>query len=434
LKMKLELGNQKELSLSYGNIGSLYTILKKYKDAESYLLKSLNIADSIGSLEMQTNQHKSLSDLYTKTGKYLLALDHYKKSILIRDSMFNKENTEKLVRSEMNFEFEKKQAIEKSENEKKEAIARQEKQKQRIILFSVVAGLIVVLFFSVSLFNRFKLTEKQKKIIEGQKEEVEKKNEMIEEKQNAILDSINYAKRIQIALLASDKLLKDNLHDYFVLFKPKDIVAGDFYWGSVTPEGFIYVTGDCTGHGVPGAFMSLLNISMLSEAINQKQILRPDLILNHVRREIIQALNPEGSAEESKDGMDVIICKLDLEKMKLEFAAANSSFIIVRNNEIIHCKCDKMPVGKSYDNNTLFTYNTINLSKGDVIYTFTDGYADQFGGPKGKKYKYKQLENLLLSNSHFSMAEQKQLLDDFFENWKGVLEQVDDVCVIGVRV
>jgi serine phosphatase RsbU (regulator of sigma subunit) len=271
-------------------------------------------------------------------------------------------------------------------------------------------------------------------VVERTKEVVEQKH-VIEEKQKEIIDSINYAKRIQTALLASDKLLSDNMPDYFVLFKPKDIVAGDFYWAAPSSEGFIYITADCTGHGVPGAFMSLLNISKLNEAINQKNIVRPDLIFNDVRSEIIKALNPEGTLIESKDGMDAIICKLNIKQLKLEFSAANNSFYIVRNNELLVCKADKMPVGKGHiDDSNSFTYNEIALEKGDVIYTFTDGYADQFGGPKGKKFKYKQMEDLMLLISKLPMPQQKETLHQRFEEWRGDLEQVDDVLIIGVRV
>ncbi len=261
-----------------------------------------------------------------------------------------------------------------------------------------------------------------------------KQKEIIEEKQKEIIDSINYAKRIQFALLASEDLLQRNLPEHFVLFNPKDVVSGDFYWATQTDEGFIYITADCTGHGVPGAFMSLLNISKLSQVINEKKVTRPDLILNNIRTEIIKVLNAEGSKEESKDGMDAVLCKLDIKNMKLEYAAANNSFYIIRQNKLIVCKPDKMPVGKGHDDSILFTYNQIALEKGDVIYTFTDGYADQFGGPKGKKFKYTQIQDVLLSIYHLPMNQQSDILYNKFQDWKSKLEQVDDVTIIGIRI
>jgi serine phosphatase RsbU (regulator of sigma subunit) len=234
--------------------------------------------------------------------------------------------------------------------------------------------------------------------------------------------------------MASDKMLGDNLPQHFVLFKPKDIVAGDFYWAAPLHDGFLYITADSTGHGVPGAFMSLLNISKLNDAINQKKIYRPDLVLNEVKEEIIKALNPEGSTEESKDGMDATLCKLNLQQMKLQYAAANNSFCIVRNHELLVCKADKMPVGKSHDDHALFTYNEVALQKNDMVYTFTDGYSDQFGGPEGKKLKLKKLKEKLVAVSLLNLQEQREELKQFFLDWKGTLEQVDDVLVIGVRV
>lgn len=228
--------------------------------------------------------------------------------------------------------------------------------------------------------------------------------------------------------------------NFFILYKPKDIVSGDFYYAQAhQPPGyshelFYMCTADCTGHGVPGALMSMVGISRLNESIIEKNLIHPNLILDNVRRGIIDSLNPEGSEEESKDGMDCVLCCYDFKNYKLEFAAANNPLWLVRNGEIIEYKPDKMPVGKYSEELKPFTLQKIDLQKGDTIYTFTDGFADQFGGPKGKKFKYKQLEELLLSTSHLSLDEQKEKLTDAFEKWRGNLEQVDDVCVIGIRV
>ena len=257
---------------------------------------------------------------------------------------------------------------------------------------------------------------------------------IIREKNREITDSIYSAKRIQQALLASDSLLKKSLPEYFVLYKPKDIVSGDFYWANVIDNKFVMITADCTGHGVPGAFMSLLNISYLNEAIIEKHIDSPEKILEYVRNQIIYSLNPEGSEIESKDGMDAVLCIYDFKNLWLRFACANNPLWILRNNDLIKYKPDKMPVGMHYGEQKPFSVNTIGLRKGDIIYTFTDGYADQFGGVNGKKFKYKALKELLLSIQKKSMEEQKEILLETFETWKGNLDQVDDVLIIGVRV
>jgi serine phosphatase RsbU (regulator of sigma subunit) len=305
------------------------------------------------------------------------------------------------------------------------------KQKNVISIIAILSAVgIILLLFTIRSNNQ---RRKANKLLSEQKNEIEKQKHLVDEKQKEILDSINYAKRIQTALMANSNMMQANLKEHFVLFKPKDIVAGDFYWAARLPDSFIYITADSTGHGVPGAFMSLLNISKLNDAINQK-ITRPDLVLNEVKTGIIRALNPEGSSEESKDGMDAILCKLDLKNMKLQFAAANNSFCIIRHKTIINCKADKMPVGKSHDDNSVFTFNEINLEKGDMIYTFTDGYGDQFGGPDGKKFMHKQLRKIFAEVSELPINDQKEIITQRFEAWKGALEQVDDVLVIGVRV
>jgi len=227
---------------------------------------------------------------------------------------------------------------------------------------------------------------------------------------------------------------------FFILYKPKDIVSGDFYHALAHKsqgsdrELFYMCTADCTGHGVPGALMSMMGISHLNESIIEKNLVHPNDILDNMRKGIIASLNPEGSEEESKDGMDCVLCAYDFSNMVLEFAAANNPLWLVRDKKVTEYKADKMPVGKYGDELKPFTLQKVNLQKGDIIYTFTDGYADQFGGDKGKKFKYKQLEQMLLSNSHLPMNEQKELLDTAIESWRGTLEQVDDILVIGLAI
>jgi len=277
------------------------------------------------------------------------------------------------------------------------------------------------------MFNRFKVTQKQKEIIEKQKH-------LVEESQKEIIDSITYAQRIQQVLLTPEKYIGNYVKEFFILFKPKDIVSGDFYWAANIKNRFYLATADCTGHGVPGAFMSMLGINFLNEIMIEKGITRPNEVLNTLRTEIIAALNPEGSAVESKDGMDMSLCCFDFSNNTLEFALANNGIYIVRKNEVIELKPDKMPVGKYTDKVNPFTYNKIQLQQGDVVYTYTDGYADQFGGPKGKKFNYRQVKELLISISNQSLQNQKEILSTNFNTWKGSLDQVDDVCLIGVKV
>ena len=258
------------------------------------------------------------------------------------------------------------------------------------------------------------------------KTELSDSRELILEKNKEIIDSINYARRIQYTLLAHENFLEENLVEHFVYFKPKDIVSGDFYWAGKHDNRFYLASCDSTGHGVPGAFMSLLNISFLNEAINEKNIEEPHLIFNHVRKQLIENISKDGG----QDGMDaILVC---IEGNKVTYAAANNSPVIIKNKQLITLEADKMPIGKGEKEDS-FMLRSIELEKGDLLFLYTDGYADQFGGPKGKKFKYKALNNLLLGYSGESMEKQKELLSKHFEDWRGKLEQIDDVCVIGIK-
>jgi serine phosphatase RsbU (regulator of sigma subunit) len=280
---------------------------------------------------------------------------------------------------------------------------------------------------------RAKAIELQVKVNEATHEIKEQKH-LIEEKHKEITDSINYAERIQRTFLATQQHLDDNLDEYFVLFKPKDIVSGDFYWSATLNNGlFALATADSTGHGVPGAIMSLLNISSLELAVKDK-LTQPSQILNYSRKEIIERLKRDGSPEGGKDGMDCSLCLYDFQNMKLLVAAAHSPVWIARGHEVIEIKADKMPVGKHDRQDIPFTQQTIELLKGDVIYTLTDGFPDQFGGEKGKKFMSKNLRELLSKNAHLPLKEQKTILEKTFADWMGNVEQVDDVTIVGVRI
>jgi serine phosphatase RsbU (regulator of sigma subunit) len=266
------------------------------------------------------------------------------------------------------------------------------------------------------------------KVIERTAEVVEQKN-IIEEKQKEIIDSILYAKRIQNAILAHDTYLAKHIPQHFVLFKPKDHISGDFYWATKKDGRFWLAVCDSTGHGVPGAFMSLLNIAFLNEAITEKNFTEPHEVLNHARKRLIQNMSKEGN----KDGMDGILVCIDPEKKTYTYAAAHNSPLIIKNNEFVEYHADKMPIGEGIREES-FSSRKFDVKEGDMIYLYTDGYADQFGGPKGKKFKYKQLNDLLMDLHQKPLNEQKEKLSQVFSEWKGQLEQIDDVCVFGIRV
>jgi ligand-binding sensor domain-containing protein/serine phosphatase RsbU (regulator of sigma subunit) len=309
--------------------------------------------------------------------------------------------------------------------------------------------IVVILVLGYSLYRWRTATLRRDKevleqIVEERTAEVQNQKQLIEQKHKEITDSINYAERIQRSLLASKKILDENLKDYFIVFKPKDIVSGDFYWAAkLSNNNFAIVTADSTGHGVPGAIMSILNISCLEKSVEVEKLTTPDEILNHTRTKIIETLKNDGSLEGGKDGMDGSLLSFDFKTNILQCAAANSSTWIVRtssssevNNkpELIEIKADRFPIGKHDRDDTSFTLHTLNIQKGDVIYTLTDGFPDQFGGLKGKKFKHKHLKELLLEIAHEPMQTQQQKLNAAFESWKSNLEQVDDVTLIGIKI
>jgi tetratricopeptide (TPR) repeat protein/serine phosphatase RsbU (regulator of sigma subunit) len=432
------------------SIGSIYQSKGNNTKALEYQLNALKISREIKAKEELKNSLLALSQTYTKMKNYEKALEYQNEFISLKDSMLNEANTKTLNQLQTQFESDKKQKeIELLTKDK--VISDERIARQNIITYTVITGLFLVLILAFISFKRYR--EKKKANIE-----ITIQKEVIEEKNKEILDSIHYAKRIQGALLASDSLLKKNLPEFFVLYKPKDIVSGDFYWASEVGQKnqdtrtmvldvgknvskndnanslFLLATCDCTGHGVPGAFMSLLNISKLNETVIERKISQPDLILNQVRDEIIKALNPDGADKNAKDGMDAVLCAFNFNSMKLQFAAANNPLILVRHNELLEYKADKFPVGMHQGEHKPFTLQTIDLQKGDCIYTFTDGFSDQFGGDKGKKLMSKNFKNILLTESQFPFEKQKEDLNILFEKWRGSHEQIDDVLVIGVRV
>jgi len=454
-------GDTLDIAYSIAGIGMVYQEGKNdLVKAEEYFLRALRIAKTYN-LELEKEALKALRDLYNKQGRYKEAYAMYDRYILIKDSISSQQNAQEIMRRELISGFDEKQAKFQAEKEKEAAVAEEKSRRQKTIIWSVGAGLVLVILFAGFMFNRWRLTQKQKKVIEKQKEEVDTQRELadsrriiaeeqklvieiqksevekakheVDEKNKDITDSINYAQRIQRAVLPHRRDIMKVFPESFVLFRPKDIVSGDFYWASTGKELFYIGCCDCTGHGVPGAFMSLLNISFLNQAVNEKAITEPHEILNEVRQSIVKALNPDGQ-DERKDGMDAVLCAIDVKNKILHAACANNPIWYIQNGELKEIKPDKMPVGSHTNMETSFTKHSIQLQEGDSIYLFTDGYADQFGGPKNKKFRYKQLEDILLANTLLPMKTQKDILENAFMEWKGKCEQVDDVLVIGIRI
>jgi len=418
---------------SLTNIGNIKYNLGQLSEARKYVIEALEISKEIGSPDKIAHASHVLYFIYKKEKNATKALEMHEMYISMRDSVNSKETQKASAQQQAKYEYEKQKtiddaehdkqiAIENAEHEKSLAIEQEEKEKQRVITYATGGGLALVVVFLIFVFNRLKTTRKQKGVIESAHHELEEKNQ-------EIMDSINYAKRIQSAILPPSKLVKEYLQESFILYKPKDVVAGDFYWMEHKEGKVLFAAADCTGHGVPGAMVSVICNNGLNRSVRENGLTNPGQILDKTREIVIQEF--EKSEEEVKDGMDIALCSL--EGMKFEYAGAHNPLWIVRKGEIIETKANKQPIGK-FDKQTGYTTHTFDLEAGDSIYIFSDGYVDQFGGEKGKKFKAKAFRNLLLSIQEKPMEEQKVIIDDAFEAWRGSLEQIDDVCVIGVRV
>ena len=426
------------------NLGTIYSQMNNCKRSISYFLEAIPLAQRMNSKKELEALHKNISEAYYQCRDFKKSLTHYQQYIIYRDSLHNEKTNKELFEKELKYSFDKKATADSVANAKSQEIkdieiARQkvEKLALRNQQYALFGGFFLVLVFAGFMYNRFKVTQKQKNIIQ--------------QKNKEITDSINYAERIQRSFLATKELLDENLSspfgagtegvggcgidpNYFVFFQPKDVVSGDFYWaGKLINGNFAIVNADSTGHGVPGAIMSILNISSIEKAVD-KGLVEPNEIFNDTRKTIIERLKKDGSPEGGKDGMDASLISINPEKTKMAYVAAQNPIWIIRNDELIEIKPEKMPVGKHENDTISFVGGEVDLQTGDLIYTITDGFQDQFGGEKGKKFMVKNLKNKLLEIVDLPMHEQEQVLADEFDNWKGENEQVDDVCIIGVRI
>ena len=447
IALKEQMGDKNGLAHSYRNMAGALSKLNKFQEALLYNERSLKIANEIGAKDCQRDVYESYAEIFEKMVDYKNALKYRKYFSDVKDSLYSKENSIQITEMQTKYDTEKKEQQIQLLNKDKEAqiaVTEAENRKKNTIILSIIIGLVLVISFAIYLFRSIKILRKQKHIIELQKGAVEHQKKIVEEKHKEITDSINYAERIQRALLANKQILDTNLNEYFILFKPKDVVSGDFYWAaklvsSSGVENFVLLTADSTGHGVPGAIMSILNIACIDKAVT-KGITSPDLILNETRRLVIENLKNDGSAEGGKDGMDASLLSFDFKNKILYAAAAYNPIWIIRTStsssptKLIEIKADRMPIGKHDKDNVSFKLHTLHLQKNDIVYTLTDGFPDQFGGANGKKFKSKELQSLLISIAHEPMDIQKQKLSDAFDSWKGENEQVDDVTIIGVRV
>jgi serine phosphatase RsbU (regulator of sigma subunit) len=475
------IGNEKLASYAYSTIGEVYANIEEFDSADYYFNKTLDIKIEYGmntgwlkskigklsiargkpdvaikiceegleeSYEMQNVRPQMfncecLNEAYSLVGDYKNAYRALNKLRSLQEETESDTKRNDITRLNYEIKYEKQALSDSIEREKEIQVAKAELDlkdeklaHEKSVKLYLYLGLGMLVLFIGFIFNRLRVIRRQKLEIAAQKDESEKLREsaeqhrlIAEEKNVEILDSINYAKRIQSAILPPASFIQEHLKESFVLYKPKDIVAGDFYWVKRQHGKTYFAAADCTGHGVPGAMVSVICNNALNRSILEFNLSDPADILNKTRELIADEL--ESGDHEISDGMDIALCSI--EDSELKYAGANNPLWILREGEMMITKGDKQPVGKFFKS-APFTSHTLKLLKDDIIYVFSDGYQDQFGGEKGKKYKAKQLLTFMMGISHLPMSEQLKTLDENFENWKGSFEQLDDVCIIGVKV
>ena len=443
LEMSNELGQNTIIAFTLTNLASIYQVEGLTNEAIKAGNRALNIAKVTGAVRSIRDAAELLYHSYKKNNDEQNSLKMFELFVQMKDSIYSSENQDEIIRQEYKYKYDKQVEADSLIQAKEKEITLVQLKQEKTKKIALISGLILMLIFLVFMYNRYKVTLKQKEIISKKEQETNRQKGLLETKNKEITDSINYAKRIQAAILPAPKIVKEYLKDSFVLYIPRDIVAGDFYWMEQIENGLIFAAADCTGHGVPGAMVSVLCNNALNRSVREYKLQDPGEILNKTREIIIHEFDK--SEDNVNDGMDVSLCTLlfndtdteHLHPYQLKWSGANNPLWIIRDNELIEYKPDKQPIGKYYEDKP-FTSHTIDIQKGDCIYTFTDGYKDQFGGlnngDSGKKLKANRMKELLIHLSNLPMEQQKQKLEDFFYEWKGDLEQVDDVCIIGVRI
>jgi len=404
--------NLKTLTKIYNNIGLCAWNLNKLDTAIYYFKKAIDIANKVGIKNTLPPCYLNLSGVYEEQGKWAEALEKYKQYHNLNDSIFSIEQV-RLVKA----------ISEKYENQKKENEIQNLQWQRNITIASIILALFIAAF-----------VWRQNRIVNAQKREVEAQKLIVERKSKETTDSINYALHLQKAILPQHNQIKKHYKNYFIYYQPKDIVAGDFYWFYPSPNNpnkYYLAAADCTGHGVPGAMVSVVCANALNRTVKDLQIIEPGKILDNVANLIIETF--EKSESQVKDGMDISMCLIDTETLQMQWAGANNNLLIIRNNELIEIKADKQPVAV-YENRELFTTQIIQLQKDDCVYLFTDGYADQFGQITGKKLMRKNFYKILQQASSLPCIKQYDVVAETMHNWKGTQEQVDDMCVIGLKI
>jgi serine phosphatase RsbU (regulator of sigma subunit)/Tfp pilus assembly protein PilF len=454
LLIRQEINDPEGICNSYLYLGQVLNKNLNFNEAINYLNKCKELAERLNIIQMLSNCYLEFYNSYKSLNNLPMAINYIEKFNALSDSLMTKNYQNQVTELQIKFETEEKDkeitllSKEKEVQQLKLKEKEIQNKRQKTIIFFAFVILTLVLAFSfivVKQYHRIKkaniLLDKQNKEILERDEEIKTQSEIILEQNIEITDSIYYASRIQKAILPDDKYLDSIMHEHFVLYMPKNIVSGDFYMIRRIGTKILAAAADCTGHGVPGAFMSMLGVSFMNEIINKAQLTDASTILNELRKHVKDTLSQTGKEDEAKDGMDIALAIIDESKKELQFAGAYNPAYLFMNNEFIEIKADKMPIGIHIEEKETFTNNIIKLNGECDLYLFSDGYADQFGGQEGGKFKTKKFRELI-SNIHSNpMNEQKMILKSTIETWMNFNStegthyvQTDDISVMGIRI
>ena len=433
LSIQKAIGNNEGIIISKNNIGNVYKYKGSYEKALRFYKQTLQLSLELNLKENLIDNYKATSEIYDSLQNFHKAYLYYKLYTQVKDSVFNDQSQSTIAELEKKYETEKKEQEIKLLNGEKQLQSIQLSWHKNIII-GITIILILFVYIIIQGFFQFRRKKRINTILFKQNEEIKIQNDKIATANKNITDSIQYARRIQTALLPPSNVFQDYFKESFLINLPKDIVSGDFYWIAKKDNHLLFTIADCTGHGVPGAFMSSMSIAFLNDISGNRNDLKPNEILDELRIKLKKALHQTGKRNEAKDGIDLVFLDIDLETNILNFSGANNYFLLYRNNIITQYRGDKMPIGISLKNEKPFTSQQIKLEKGDVLYLFSDGYIDQFHGISFKKLKAKNFKNLIIENAHLSLAEQKEVFVDFLNEWKGESEQIDDILMAAIKI
>ncbi len=428
-----QLNNQKGISMLLSSLGSLYWTINKNDEALEILQHGLEIAKKNNFSEDIRNNYKNIAQVYESMNELGLSLMYYKQYSDLHDSIFKATIHRQIEEAQTKYETEKKEKQIELLNIEKE-LKNAKIKRQTIVNYTLIFGVLALFIISFLVYNRYRLKRRANFMLRKQNAEIEKQRDEIRSINLDIRSSIEYANKIQNAVLQPTKSLSELFPDSFIVNKPRDIVSGDFYWFMEKKDRIAFTVADCTGHGVPGAFMSMLGLTFVNEIFSNYYSLTAAEYLKLLREKIKKSLHQTGKQDEAKDGMDVAFCLYHKESKMLEYAGANNPLYIIKEKNLMEYKADKMPIGIYFREKENFTNHTIRLNEGDAMYLFTDGYVDQFGGNKGGKFLSGRFKELLLEIHNLEMNEQKRIVEDTFLKWKGDNPQVDDILVMGIRV